>query len=159
MARQPRVYTEQPKVDKESKNYVQIIYDLAASGISDKSIAVKLGCSLDEFRMVIESVEPSNKKYKIALEAGRAAFETEHVEIIEAILNDPETSAGLKYKAARENLKTLEAWAPATRSVKVTVEHGPTTYEFESFSQEQIEQIAQQSAEADTKVEDNQAED
>ena len=145
MARE-RTYREPLKAAKDK--YKQIIYEYAAQGLSNRTIAVKLGCTIDDFVTLLMGTP----EIQMAYDAGRATFETERVEIKDQILFDPETSNGLKAKILREDLKTLEQWAPATRAVRVTVEDAKTEYSFESFSQEEIEKIAQESAAADERV-------
>lgn len=135
---------------KKAEWYLTLI-ELAAKGISNRSIAARLGFTLDEFYNIVEYEQNGRRPVREALDLARAQFEIERVEVKDAILNDPETSKGLKYKIVREDLKTLEEWAPASRAVKVQVESGPTEFSFEAFSESELAAIAQASAESDNK--------
>ncbi|MDP4299918.1 hypothetical protein [Leptothrix discophora] len=147
-----RPYKETKRADVSSEGLTirQQVYNFAASGYSKRSIASKLGVSLSDFEIILSD---GSNGIQIAYDAGCAMFEEVHIEALEAIMDDPETSKGLKAKIARENLKAKsEEWAPQTRAVKVTVEKGPTEYQFESFTEAEITNIVQSSLEADNKT-------
>jgi hypothetical protein len=132
--------------DLGKQSAMQVIAYWGKKGLSDRSIAAKLGMTYTDFLAKIERVQP----LRLALDAARAEFEAERVEMKDAIMNDPETSNGLRYKIVREDLKTLEAWAPATRAVKVQVEAAGTVLSFESLTEEEMEQIKSASQGAGT---------
>jgi hypothetical protein len=138
-------------IPTKNDSALSIIKYWAIRGLSDRSIAAKCGMNLSEFYDALELEQNRIKPLKIALELARAEFEAERVSIKDNIMNDPETSKGLKYKIVREDLKTLEAWAPATRTVKVQVENAPTEFAFGAYSPDELANIAQQSASADNK--------
>lgn len=126
----------------------QVIYENAESGHSLRTIAVALGTTLAGVNKLITSEKVPC--YGEAYEAGRAAFETRHASIIEEIIENPETSDGLRYKAARENIRTLEEWAPAQRSVKVELSSPQTGFiEIESLTPEELAAIEKKAAEGD----------
>lgn len=124
----------QKAIPNQPATWYQTIIDLGSKGVSNKTIATKLGISIADFYLMLEYEENGEKPIQRALEEARAEFELSRVHIKDEILGDPETSKGLKYKIVREDLKTLEDWAPAQRSVKVTVEQAPTGFTFESFT-------------------------
>ena len=117
--------------------------DLASRGISDRSIAVRLGMTLAEFQtLVAYEYPPGTYKVKEALELARAEYEISRVMMKDNLLNDPEVSAGLKIKIIRDDLKVLENWAPATRAVTVKVQNDTAQeFSFESFSDEEQAKI------------------
>ena len=142
------------KADGQKKNtWYPTIIELAKKGVSNRSIAARLGISIDDFVLLIEHYP----QVKEALALARAEFEITRVEAKDAILNDPDTSKGLKYKIIREDLKTLEEWAPATRAVKVQVESAVTELNFEALSPAEIEKIVQEQngPDAESKEEDS----
>jgi hypothetical protein len=138
-----------PSADVKDSWYLTVTR-LASSGVSNKSIAARLGISLEEFNALVDYELEGVAVVKEALALARAEFEISRVEIKDAILNDPETSASLKAKIVREDLKVLEDWAPATRAVKVTIEKAPAEFAFESFTQDELTQIAEASTGADS---------
>ena len=125
--------------------YITVI-ELASKGISNRAIAARIGLTQLEFANLVEYEQNGTYPVREALELARAQFEIERVEMKDQMLNDPETSVSLKYKIIREDLKTLEEWAPATRSVKVQIEHGPTEFAFSPFTEEEIAAITLRSA-------------
>ena len=137
------------KIPDKNSPMLKVIQYWAPKGLSDRSIAVKCGTDLASFYEYIENTHKGVKVLKLALENGRADFEALRIEAKDAIMNDPETANSLKYKIVREDLKTLTEWAPATRAISVHVEAGPTQFQFESFSENELEQIALKSAAAD----------
>lgn len=141
-----RTYNEPKRLSakEDEKQIKQFIFENAARGISQKSIAVKLGLTMEEFATILMMTTGGVKPFQIALDQGRAIFEEENVNTIESILDDPEASQGLKYKAARENLRTMEEWAPATRAVKLQVQDSAQVFTFEAYSPEQQEAIQAQ---------------
>lgn len=128
----------------------QRIYELAASNHSPRTIAVQLGMSFADYQTLLGQKEADAFVYQHAYEAGLAKYEADNIERIEAVLDDPEASLGLKYKAARENLKELEHHAPATRAVKVQVEDAASVFTFEAYSAEEQEAIKAQHNPDDT---------
>ena len=134
----------------DKASWFTTVIDLASKGISDKSIATRLGVSYEEFLSLLDYEVDGIRPIKQAVDLARAQFEIERVLIKDAILNDPDASINLKYKIVREDLKTLEAWAPATRAVKVTIDTAPSEFTFESFSQDELAQLAAQSTQADS---------
>lgn len=125
----------------KSSTMLSIIQYWGVRGLSDRSIASKCGFTLSKFYDVLELEQHKVKVFKEALEIARATFEADRVIIKDEIMNDPETSTGLKYKIVREDLKTLEAWAPATRAIKLMVEDARTVIEFDSLSEKEQQDI------------------
>jgi hypothetical protein len=139
------------KTTAENKDsWYQTVVQLASSGVSNKSIAARLGLTFEEFTALVDYELDGVAVVKEALSLARAEFEISRVAIKDAILSDPETSSSLKAKIVREDLKTLEDWAPATRAVKVTIEKAPAEFAFESFTQDELTQIAEASTGADS---------
>lgn len=135
----------QAEVGNKASWYLTVI-ELASKGVSNKAIAARLGLTPAGFDNLVEYEQDGVQPVKVALALARAEFEISRVEMKDAILNDPEISGGLKYKIVREDLKTLEEWAPATRAMKVQIEKGPTEFKFEEFSAYELEQIAARGA-------------
>jgi len=154
MAQKNRVYTPPKKLNKADNEakVKQRIYELAADGISKRSIAVHLGCTLAEFHDILDYKEGDICPFGQAYDAGMAQFELHNVAVLEDILENGST--GQKMKIALENRKTLENWAPATRTVKVEMAQGPTEFSFEEFSPSELEHIAARAAEQDKKPDD-----
>jgi hypothetical protein len=123
------------KASKDDAEWFVIMQDLALRGISEQSIAARLGISYAEFKTLIEyEYPPGTFKVRDALNLARAEYEISRVLMKDAILDDPDVSASLKAKIIRDDLKVIEAWAPATRAVKVTIEKAVSEFSFESFS-------------------------
>jgi len=101
-----------PADGQKKATWYTTLVELAAKGVSTKSIAARLGISYSDFMLLVETYP----QVKAALELARAEFEIIRVEAKDTIMNDPNTSNGLKYKIIREDLKTIEEWAPATRA-------------------------------------------
>jgi hypothetical protein len=133
--------------DKES--WYHTVVSLASSGVSNKSIAARLGLPLEDFQALMEYEVDGKAIVKEAMDLARAEFEISRVAVKDQILSDPDTSTSLKYKIVREDLKTLEDWAPATRAVKVTIEKSAGDFAFEAFTNDELTQIAEQSAGVD----------
>ena len=135
-----RTYKEPKKLrgKENEKAILQIIYECACRGLSKSSIAVKLGLTHEEF---IELLMSTDKRPTMSYEQGRAVFEEENLAKIESLLDNPDTLPALVYKAARENLKTREEWAPATRAVRVEVQDKASVFTFEALSEEEQDQI------------------
>jgi hypothetical protein len=141
---------------KEDASWFVTLCDLASRGISDKSIATRLGITLAQFQQLCDYEYPTGVyKVREALDLARAEYEISRVEMKDAILNDAETSAGLKIKIIRDDLKTLEAWAPATRTVKVQVENVASEFSFEAFSDDEQQKIIAAAVQGDIAIENN----
>lgn len=122
--------------------WFEIVCELAGRGISERSIAARLGITLVEFSNLCNwQNEKGERPVADAIALARAEFEISRVEYKDEILNDPESPLSLKYKIVREDLKTLAEWAPATRTVNVTIEKAPQEFSFEAFSHDEQQQI------------------
>jgi hypothetical protein len=134
------------KADANKKaSWFITVCELASKGISNSSIAAQLGLSMTEFTGLLEYEQNGIKPVKQAIEIARSNFEIERARIKDEILMKPETSDALKIKIVRDDLKTLEAWAPATRAIKVQVESAQTEYNFESFTESELTDIVARS--------------
>lgn len=120
------------KPDKDQPIF-QIIKYWAGKGLSIPSIAAKCDYTVSEFMQLLDTQKVIRKAYELA----RSEFESVRVETRDAILTDPETSKGLKAKMTMDDLRTLEAWAPATRTVKVVVEAAASVLEFDPLTEEE----------------------
>lgn len=161
MATRNLTYFE-PKRVKTKAGERQNIYELASIGLSKRSIATRLGYTAADFQKLMDYKEADIQPFQLAYEAGVAEFEEFNARIIDEALHDPEASVGIKVKVARDNLKAKsEEWAPQTRAVKVQLEAGPAELVFESFTQEELDKIAEESAAHDqrTDAEENDTED
>ena len=149
MATTKRTYEEPKPADPAAPlaPLLQRVFDFASRGLSKKTIAVRLGITVEEFYILLDYVAPDtkNKKYTLAYDAGRANFEEDNLAHIEAALDSNIVTPNAKAKIARENLKTLEDWAPATRTVKVSIENAPTEFKFESFAPDDLDKITKAS--------------
>ena len=140
---------------KNKQNMLEIIQHYSRKGVSDKSIAIKCGLDLAQFYEILEMEQDKIKPFKAALELGRADFEIDRVEAKDEIMNDPEISLGLKYKVIREDLKTLEAWAPAAKTVNVKLESAATVLDFTALTEEQEDAIKASREPNDSNEEDS----
>lgn len=144
---------------KDTSSWFDTLIDLGSKGISERTIATRLGITHTELKALLEWQAPAGIRFKEgtypvkeALALARAEFEISRVQIKDDILNNPNTSDSLKYKIAREDLKTLEEWAPAARTVSVTIEQAPTEFSFESYSDSEQKQIVAAAIASDTPI-------
>lgn len=133
---------------------VKDLVDMAKRGASLSTIAARCGMVLEEFKYALEWVNPATGRqdFKRAMEAGRAEFEWSRICMKDDILNDPETKTSEKVKIIQSDLKTLENWAPASRTLKIQAikhEDNPDVPDYAELTEEQIEQIRQATEEAD----------
>lgn len=126
---------------KKPETMGEIVRYWGMKGLSNRSIAAKCNMTLSEFIDALNTEEHGIKPLQILMDQARAEFEAIRVEAKDQLMNSADTSNGLRYKIIREDLKTLEEWAPATRAVKVTVEKAPTEFSFESFTPEELAKI------------------
>ncbi|TDK63543.1 hypothetical protein [Sapientia aquatica] len=154
-----REYREVQKQDAETQKVplLQRLYAMAASGLSKRSMAAKIGFTLEEFQDLLNYKEKGIQRYQMAYDAGRAVFEEENIAVLEQVLETG--SEGIKAKIARDNLKTLEEWAPATKSVKVIVEDAANVLLFEALSEEDQNAIKASHTPNDDTEEDQTSED
>jgi hypothetical protein len=145
--------------EKQKVPLLQRVYAMAATGLSKRSIAATIGFTLEEFHNLLEYKEGKGKvrRYQMAYDAGCAEFERYNIAKLEEILETG--SEGIQAKIARDNLKTLEDWAPATKSVKVIVEDEANVLLFEALSEEDQNAIKASHTPNDDTEEDQASED
>jgi hypothetical protein len=143
-----------PNKPPDDQAVLSIIKYWAVRGLSMASIAAKCGLSLNEFHLALDI-----KTIRLAYANAKAEFESLRVETRHAILFDPETSSGLKAKMTMDDLRTLESWAPATRTVKVVVEDAANVFQFEALSEQEQTDIKSAHKTNDDTQEDQSKED
>lgn len=137
-------------VAAKKATWFNTVCELAGKGVSNSAIATRLGLSPVEFMNLVNWEQNGIQPVAQAIAMARANFEIERVNIKDEILNNPNTSDAVRLKIVREDLKTLEAWAPATRAVKVTVEKESTGFSFDSFSETELSDIVKRSTSSDS---------
>lgn len=142
------------KPDKDQPVF-EIIKYWAGRGLSIPSIAAKCDYTVAEFMQALDKFKALRTAYDIA----RSEFESVRVEARHAILTDPETSKGLKAKMTMDDLRTLEAWAPASRTVKVVVEDAAQVFQFDALTEEEQTTIKAAHTPDDTSEENQNKED
>lgn len=132
-----RHYQEPNKEPRTVKGECQKVYELATIGLSKKSIASRLGYLQADFQKLLDHEVAGIHPFQHAYESGRAEFEENNARVLDEILENPEVSEGIKAKIARDNLKTIEEWAPASKTVKVQVEDAGNVFHFEALTEEE----------------------
>ena len=97
----------------ENQLSLQEAIDLARKGVSKRTIAAKAGIKLAE----LEALLDNDDQIRVLFEQATAEFELSRVQIKDDILFDETTEKSLRIKIVREDLKTLEQWATASKVV------------------------------------------
>ena len=89
------------------------IYELVRKGMSMESIAGLAGLSLKQFEERLHLYPKYQARFRRAL----ALFELDNIKALEESAGHQDAPLALKNKNARENLKTKEHWATASKPV------------------------------------------
>jgi hypothetical protein len=108
------------KAVPEKKNtWYKTIIDLTLLGTSDRAIAVRLGCSLEDYITLVNYEENGQKPIKNAINLAKAEREIMLREIRQEIIEDPNQLAAVRMKGAMEGINELVSEEVANKAQDV----------------------------------------